>query len=85
MNYSVVYIPPAEDELIRVWLAADDRDAVTTMAHRLEQLLRRDPFQVGESRESIVSRVVLAPPLGMRFEVIEDDKRVLVQAVWAVG
>jgi hypothetical protein len=24
-------------------------------------------------------------PLGIDFEVIEDDKRVLVQAVWTVG
>ena len=84
MSYTVVWVPPAEEELASVWLAAADRAAVTAAVHRLEQRLVRDPLHTGQVRWSSVQRVVTDPPLGIDFEVIEDDKRVLVQAVWAI-
>jgi hypothetical protein len=85
MNYTVVWVPPAEEELATIWLAAADQAAVTAAVYRLEQRLSRDPLHAGEARWSSVQRVVTDLPLGIDFEVIEDDKRVLVQSVWTVG
>jgi plasmid stabilization system protein ParE len=84
MTYEVVWTPSAERDLAAVWVTAPDQRAVTEASHRLEQALRRAPISAGESRSSSVHRVVYDPPLGFTFLVIEDDKRVLVQAVWLV-
>jgi len=40
---------------------------------------------MGESRESSVRRVAFDALLGIEFEVIEDDKKVRVLAVWLTG
>jgi hypothetical protein len=82
MKYTVEWIPPAEDELTALWTTAPDQAMVTAVVQRLEQLLSLDPYRVGESRQSSVSRVVLAPPVGLSFDIIEDDKKVLVLSVW---
>jgi hypothetical protein len=39
VNYSVVWVPSAEQELAAVWLAAPDRPAVSAAAHRIDQRL----------------------------------------------
>ena len=45
----------------------------------LEKQLGYEPLRLGESRESSVHLWVFLPPVGIDFEVIEDDKRVIVQ------
>ncbi len=85
MSYEVIWGPLAEGQLAAVWLAATNRRAVTAAAAEVDRGLARDPLRAGEARESSVRRVVVVPPLGVAFEVIEDDKRVIVQGVWAVG
>ena len=40
MNYTVIWTPAAEAELAAAWVAASDREAVTTAAYQLEQELR---------------------------------------------
>jgi hypothetical protein len=42
MNYTVVWVPSAEQELAALWMAAADRDAVTRAAHEIDQQLRTD-------------------------------------------
>lgn len=81
MNYTVIWTPVAEAELAAAWMAATDREAVTTAAYQLEQELRRSPLTAGESRRSSVERVVYLPPLGLSFLVIVDDLRVFITAV----
>lgn len=51
---------------------------------RLVYQLTYRPLSLGESRESSVARLATDPPLGFLYEVIEDDKRVVVQKVFAV-
>jgi hypothetical protein len=68
--------------LADIWLAAADRTAVTQASAWLEQRLALQPLVLGESRASSVQRVAFHPPLGIEFEVIEDDKRVVVQGVF---
>ena len=84
MKYRVAWTDPAESELAEVWLIANDRSAVTQMANHLERQLSFDPLNVGESRESSLSRIVYSSPIGMYFEIIPDDLKVLIHSIWYV-
>ena len=84
MNYSVTWTPGAEQELAAVWLAAADRNAVTQASYRLDQDLAQDPFGRGFERSSSVDRTATDLPLGIDYEVIEDDKLVRVLRVWSL-
>ena len=83
--YIVEWKDRAERQLAAIWLAATDRNAVTMTSNRIDQELARRPLQLGESRASSVQRILIDPPLGVEFEVIEDDKRVIVQFVYPIG
>ena len=84
MKYTVEWTPPAEDELIALWAASTDQALLTLVIHQLEQRLRLDPYRIGRRRQSSVNRVVLSSPIGMSFEIIEDDKKVLILAIWSI-
>jgi hypothetical protein len=84
-GYAVEWAPTAEDQLADLWLVAPDQSAVTTATHEVERRLRAAPLAVGESRRSSVSRFVVFPPLAVWFEVIADDRRVIVTAVSRAG
>jgi hypothetical protein len=83
MRYTVEGSPNAEGQLAAIWMAAVNREAVTLAAYRLEEALEFDPLRLGESRESSVRRFTSYQMLSIMFEVIEDDKRVLVHGVFA--
>ena len=84
MNYSVQWTEDALDELADVWLAAAERNAVTAASHRLDQDLANDPYAIGFPRNSSVNRTAVDPPLGIDYEIIEDDKKVRVLRVWSL-
>jgi len=84
MNYTVIWVPLAENNLAAAWLAAPDRVAVTEAAHRLDQALADDPFDIGRPRNSSVNRTAVEPPLGIDYEIIEDDKTVRVLRAWLI-
>ncbi len=84
MTYRVVWHPRADNDLAVVWLAATDRTAVTLAAAELEKRLTSEPQRFGESRRSQAERVGFQSPLGVYFEIIEDDKKVVVRHVFAV-
>ena len=83
MNYRVDWEPLAEQELAAIWNAAPDRNAVTAAASSLDRLLAHDPLRLGESRTSSVHRIAYHDILGVEYEVVEDDKLVIVHAVFA--
>lgn len=85
MNYQVDWTPPAEQDLADRWLSATDREAVTVAAEWLDEQLATDPLRLGEPWGSSVHRIAVSGPIGVEFEVIEDDKRVIVHGVFAVG
>ena len=85
MKYEVVWGPRAEGMLATAWLDAFDQIAVTEAAASLDSQLAHDPLRLGESRTSSVHRVAYFPPLGVEFEVVEDDKRVIVQGVFTIS
>jgi hypothetical protein len=81
MNFTVVWSEAAVQDLASIWLNATDRDAITRASNEIDRILGRDPQHVGESRPG-GQRVEFADPLGFRFEVVVDDRRVTVGAVW---
>ncbi len=83
MRYTVTWHPDAEDELADLWMRSADRQAVTDAARRLDQLLGNDPQSVGESRRGI-SRIAFDDPLGIVFDLLEDDRLVTVLQVWSI-
>ena len=84
MNYRVVWPKETLDELAAAWLAAADRDAVTAASHEIDQALGQDPYACGFRRNSSVNRTLVDYPLGVEYEIIEDDKKVHVVRVWSV-
>jgi hypothetical protein len=84
MKYTVKFKKKALDQLAAIWNASTDQAGVTAAAHWLEEAMSTRPKSFGESRKSSVVRVAHYPPLGMEFEIIEDDKKVRVLRVWVV-
>ena len=84
MNYTVIWEPPAENDLAAAWNGATDRTAVTRAAHRLDLALIRHPFAIGLPRNSSVNRTAVDLPLGIDYEIIEDDKTGRVVRVWSL-
>jgi hypothetical protein len=83
MKFTVVWKAPAKVRLAEIWLAADDRAAVTRAANRLDELLKADPFAQGESREAEF-RVAFEKPLAIKFAVSQSDLMVAIAEVWAI-
>jgi len=82
MRYTVLWTHTAEQDLAAIWMDARDRNSVTSAASSLDALLREQADTQGESRYGNV-RIMFAPPLGVEFEVLEEDRTVYVLAVWA--
>ena len=72
MTYTVVWDPAVEQDLAHLWISAPDRQALSAAADQIDQLLRTDPEQQGESRPE--GRVLLIAPLGVLFHVLEQDR-----------
>jgi hypothetical protein len=83
MNYTVVWTPTAEQDLAAIWLSAEDRNAINSASSTIDSLLSRDAQSMGESRYDSV-RVMFVPPLGVDFDVNEDDSIVYVLTVWYI-
>jgi hypothetical protein len=81
MIYTVIWKREAERRLATIWLGSTDRPAITQAANQIDQQLRRDPDDQGESRPD-GRRILLVPPLGVLFKVQPLDRVVTVVAVW---
>jgi plasmid stabilization system protein ParE len=81
MMFTVRWTQRAEDQLAEVWTRAPDRNAVTAAAREIDDLLKADPGDRGESRDG-GRRVLLVPPLGVVFVVRDADQTVFVMGIW---
>jgi hypothetical protein len=81
MNWNVIWLPAAEEELADAWLNAPNRAAVTDAANVIDRALSLDPENVGESRPN-GRRVTFAPPLSVVFRIRADETTVEVLHVW---
>jgi hypothetical protein len=84
VNYTVRWLPAAEQELAALWLDTAARAAVTRAANALDQALQRAPEELGESRSQSL-RILFEPPLGILFRVRVDMRVVEVAHVWEFG
>lgn len=84
MRFTVVWTPAAEQDLAAMWINAGDRNAVSLAANGIERLLRHNPNAVGETYFDTV-RTVAIPPLGVDYEVSDEDRLVYVLSVWKTG
>jgi plasmid stabilization system protein ParE len=85
MKYVVLWPKGATNDLTEIWLDSADRQQVTDASDEIDRLLKRHPLRVGQPMESSVQRRLVLPPLGVHYEVIEDDKRVIVLAVFEIA
>jgi hypothetical protein len=84
MNYEVLWLPAAEQELAALWLSAQDRDAVTRAAHTIDQRLQANAPDEGESRDED-DRIVIEAPLAVLVEVRIQERLARVLHVWRFG
>ena len=84
MNYIVHWTDIALNDLAAVWTAAADRNAVTAASHQLERDIAADPYGRGLLRASSANSTAVDLPLGIEYDVIEDDKTVRVLRVWSL-
>ncbi len=85
MSYRVEWTAGAESDLAAIWNAAEDQSAITRASEWLDQWLARDPINFGEEWASPTHRIAARDPIGIEYEVIEDDKLVLVHGVFTLG
>jgi hypothetical protein len=81
MNYSVVWTLEAERRLTQLWMASRMHHAVRDAADQIDAALQRNPHECGESRDRN-QRVMLVWPLGVLFDIDDDERRVRVTSVW---
>ena len=61
MKYTVVCSVAADGELAAIWIAAEDRKAVSDAANDIDKGLTESPFDHGESREGLLRILFVAP------------------------
>lgn len=81
MTFTVVWTEAAERELSAIWLSSTNRAFISAAANKIDETLRVDPDQQGESRNP-GQRILLETPLGVTFEILTDDNLVRVLDVW---
>ena len=80
MRYTVVSTEFADYQLATIWLRAVDRQYITNASDRIEALLRNDPDMIGDLRPDGF-RSIIIHPLVVTYEVITDDRKVVIRSV----
>jgi len=82
----VEWLQIALDELTNLWIQADStqRQAITRASQVVEQRLRSDPVNEGESRSG-GRRITFVSPLVVRFQIEADDQTVTILHVRLFG
>jgi len=79
--YELVWTEDAQQRLAAVWVASDNRNGVTRATDEIDNTLERFPANAGECLFDTV-RELEEPPLSVEFEVMEEEKKVVVMNVW---
>ncbi len=80
MKWTVTYRPSAQGDLADIWVNAPDPQEVAETADAIDQVLANNPLEAGESRSGN-SRIIIARPLSVLYDVYPEDARVEVFAV----
>jgi hypothetical protein len=81
VKYRIIWDPQAFLNLRRAWLATGQSEAALRAFDEIEQMLGEDAHLQGESRESD-RRILLVPPLGVRFYARPEMSEVFVFDAW---
>jgi hypothetical protein len=81
--FQVLWSPNALEELAAVWMELEDRQSVTDASDQIDERLKQNPQDVGESRTGSL-RITFDNPLGLIFNVSDADRRVTVLSVWSI-
>ncbi len=79
-RYTVVWVQSVEDELVEIWLAAQDRNAIAAATHAIDLELGTDADSKGDDVAEGL-RSLNVPPLRIIFTVSKDDRLVEVVRV----
>jgi hypothetical protein len=79
-RYTVVWHAAAEDQLLRLWVAATDRQPIANAADAIDRELARDAATKGVFAEDDFRELSVAP-LRVLFAVSEPDRLVRVTNV----
>ena len=79
-RYTVVWLRDAIDELGEIWIAAQDRNAVTAASAEIDRELATD---ASAKRKSLSEGLLIydAPPLRAVFSVSDPDRKVEIARV----
>lgn len=80
MIYTVIWRRQVQDRLAELWMASNNRSAITIAADEIDQLLRRRP-QAGDIVFENGLRFLNVGVLNVLFSIVEDDRKVIVRAV----
>ncbi len=81
MNYMVIWMPVALQQLTTIWLASTNRTTVSIASHAIEVAIAASPHAVGTLHFDTVYEYTHLP-LTVEYEVIDADRRVFVLTVW---
>lgn len=78
MTYMVIWLRRALDQLATMWMKADSklRKSITQASHQIDQDLKVNPEDQGESRPD-GRRIHFVQPLAILFEVRQGAVRIL--------
>jgi mRNA-degrading endonuclease RelE of RelBE toxin-antitoxin system len=83
MNWTVEWVPEAEDALADAWLQANDPQAVTRAQADVDRLLARDPVANGRLVHEGLYQIVVAP-LTVFYSIDTANRTVEVSEVWFI-
>ena len=83
--YHVNWSKSVREELASAWIESEStrREAITTAAAKIDEILQSAPSEFGESRTAN-RRIAFVPPLGLAFSVDEIRQRAKVLHVWPI-
>jgi mRNA-degrading endonuclease RelE of RelBE toxin-antitoxin system len=77
MKFTVVWLPSIERRLTEIWLASDNRAAITTAVDTIDQRLRRDPHAAGLKFDDDVWQLLVGR-VAVLYSISDADARVKV-------
>jgi hypothetical protein len=81
VSYIVIFTPQVNRDIVDYWIESLHQREMTRAIDDLVRQMRNDPLEIGESRGGN-RRVVFQWPVGMEFEVDEENQQVEVYNFW---
>ena len=84
--FTVTWSNQAQDQLAGMWTSVKsaNRRELTDIVALLDKHLSANAPRIGESREDESLRCVSEGPLGIEFQVSEEDRLVIVLRAWMI-